>query len=214
MTKLTLLYAALMATLSYAAPAPAPLATRQISDEANDLLDGSPCKDLTLIFARGTTEPGNMGIIVGPPFADALISDLGADRVAVQGVDYPASIAGFLEGGDPTGSQTTASLVERAEAQCPDTKVLLSGYSQGGQLVHNAAKLLTASQSNMVAAVVIFGDPDDGQAVGSIPSNKVDIFCAVGDDICAGGDLILPPHLSYGADAPAAASFVVSITGL
>lgn len=63
-------------------------------------------------------------------------------------------------------------------------------------------------------AVVIFGDPDNGQAVGKITSSKVKIFCAVGDDICLGGDLILPAHLSYGIDAPAAALFVASTVGL
>jgi cutinase len=43
--------------------------------------------------------------------------------------------------------------------QCPDTKVIMAGYSQGGQLVHNAAKMLPASTSSKVAAAVIFGDP-------------------------------------------------------
>lgn len=35
------------------------LETRQTSDTSNDLVDG-PCKDVFLIFARGSTEPGNM----------------------------------------------------------------------------------------------------------------------------------------------------------
>ena len=42
----------------------------------NDLLNGV-CKNLTLIFARGTTESGNVGGIVGPPFVNALVSMLG-----------------------------------------------------------------------------------------------------------------------------------------
>lgn len=44
-------------------------------------------------------------------------------------------------------------------AQCPDTKVVMAGYSQGGQLVHNAAKMLDSSTTSKVAAAVIFGDP-------------------------------------------------------
>lgn len=43
--------------------------------------------------------------------------------------------------------------------QCPDTKVVMAGYSQGGQLVHNAAKMLPASTTSKVMAAVIFGDP-------------------------------------------------------
>ena len=46
----------------------------------------------------------------------------------MQGVDYSASVAGFLEGGDPAGSKTMAALVEQAMTQCPNTKVVMSGY--------------------------------------------------------------------------------------
>ena len=62
---------------------------------------------MTVIFARGTTEPGNVGLVTtGPHFFDALTTMLGAKSVDVQGVEYSASIEGFLEGGDPVGSQT------------------------------------------------------------------------------------------------------------
>ena len=43
--------------------------------------------------------------------------------------------------------------------KCPNTKVIMSGYSQGGQLVHNAAKQLPAATASKVAGAVIFGDP-------------------------------------------------------
>jgi Cutinase len=66
----------------------------------------SGCKDMTVIFARGTTEPGNVGLVTGPPFFDALSAIIGAKSMEVQGVEYPASIEGFLQGGDATGSQT------------------------------------------------------------------------------------------------------------
>lgn len=36
---------------------------------------------------------------------------VGADALAVQGVDYAADVLGFLEGGDAEGSQTMADLV-------------------------------------------------------------------------------------------------------
>lgn len=42
----------------------------------NDIIDGI-CKPYTLIFARGTTETGNIGSIVGPPFVLALEEVLG-----------------------------------------------------------------------------------------------------------------------------------------
>jgi len=42
---------------------------------------------------------------------------------------------------------------------CPNTKMVMAGYSQGGQLVHNAAQLLPAATMAKVSSVVIFGDP-------------------------------------------------------
>lgn len=107
-----------------------------------------------------------------------------------------------------------AQLVGQAQTQCPSTKLVMSGYSQGGQLVHNAAKMLTATQTSFVNSVVIFGDPDNGQAVGSIPASNVDVICHTGDNICQGGDLILTPHLTYSQDASSAASFVAQKAGL
>lgn len=114
-----------LAAGSLAAPAPVPveqadrlaglqeLQARQLSNTENDIVDDSPCKALTIIFARGTTESGNVGTLAGPPFFQALYADLGSSKVALQGVDYPANIQGFLEGGDPSGSQTMANLVSQ-----------------------------------------------------------------------------------------------------
>lgn len=77
----------------------------------NDITSGLPCKEFTLIFARGTLESGNIGDIVGPPFVNALNGLLGASNVAVQGVNnYPADIPGFLVGGSPTGSVDMAAV--------------------------------------------------------------------------------------------------------
>ncbi|KAK5117800.1 hypothetical protein LTR85_008775 [Meristemomyces frigidus] len=201
-----------LASLTFANP----IAKRQYigATTENQLTDGTPCRAITILFARGTTESGNVGSVAGPPFFQAVVGSVGSGDVAVQGVDYPANVAGFEEGGDTAGSATLAALVGTAQSQCPDTKLVLSGYSQGGQLVHNAAAMLSASETAFVNSVVIFGDPDNGKPVGSIPSSKVLIICHVGDDICLGGDLILPPHLTYSLNAQQAANFVVSEAGL
>jgi hypothetical protein len=68
---------------------------------------------------------------------------VGTDNLAVQG---------FLAGGDANGSTLMAQLVSQATSQCPKSKVVVSGYSQGGQLVHNAAKMLKASTSAAVSS--------------------------------------------------------------
>ena len=121
------------------------------SDTRNELFE---CKPVTVIFARGTIELGNVGSITGPPFFNALDDVIGADNIAVQGVAYPANILGYLEGGDPGGAATTASLLEQAASQCPNTQIVLSGYSQGAQEVHLGEAQVSAEVAARIAAVV------------------------------------------------------------
>ncbi|KAJ7439222.1 cutinase [Mycena latifolia] len=168
------------------------------------------CTDVILFFARGTTEPAPIGTVVGPPLEAALMTALGGKSLTFTGVDYAADIPGFLEGGDPAGSAAMAQDITNAANSCPSAAIVSVGYSQGGQLVHNSAKQLSSAVAARISAVVIFGDPDNGQAVQGVSSSKVDVICHIGDDICLGGDLVLLPHLTYGADTPAAAAFIAS----
>ncbi|THV46413.1 hypothetical protein BGAL_0388g00050 [Botrytis galanthina] len=177
-------------------------------------IEARACSDVTVIFARGTTEVGTLGNVVGPPFLSALKSALGSSSVTMNGVDYPADVPGFLEGGDAAGSKTMASMVTSTLSSCPDTKIVISGYSQGGQLVHNAAKLLPADTTAKISSAVIFGDPDNGDAVQGVSADRTDIICHAGDNICQGGSLILMAHLTYGMDTTAAAAFVKKAAGL
>lgn len=98
------------------------------STTQNGLTDGTGCKAMTVIFARGTTEQGNVGSLSGPPFFAALATSVGMENLAVQGVEYPANVQGFLAGGDANGSKSMAQLVTQAMTQCPNTKVVMSGY--------------------------------------------------------------------------------------
>jgi len=168
------------------------------------------CADVSVVFARGTLEQEPIGSVVGPPFQTALQSAIGSQTLSFAGVNYPASIAGFLEGGDPNGATTMANDITSTASSCPDTKIVISGYSQGAQVTHLAAKQLSTSVQSRVNAVVVFGDPDDNQGFPGVLNARSITFCAQGDDICAGGDIINSAHLSYGADAGAAATFVVS----
>ena len=51
------------------------------------------------------------------------------------------------------------SLIEQALLDCPSSKLIVSGYSQGAQLVHNAVALLSTASAEAISAVVMFGDP-------------------------------------------------------
>lgn len=132
----------------------APVFARQLGSATtqNDILNNKPCKPVTILFARGTTEAGNVGSLTGPPFFSAVASAIGSTNLAVQGVDYPADVAGFLAGGSASGSTTFANLITQTYSQCPNTKVVISGYSQGSQLVHNAAAKLSSADAAKISA--------------------------------------------------------------
>ncbi|EJT69761.1 hypothetical protein GGTG_12644 [Gaeumannomyces tritici R3-111a-1] len=193
--------------------APVLLSARQYSGNTyNQLIDGTPCRDVTLIYARGTIQQGNVGdpAAVGPLMFNALAALLGTNKLAVQGVTYPASILGFLLGGDPDGANTMTAHVARAATQCPNTKIILSGYSQGAQLVHRTAGQLTADVAGKVTAVLTLGDPFMKRTLANIPASKHRVICHDGDNICEGGIIVNDKHTNYQEDAGDAALWMMS----
>lgn len=73
---------------------------------------------------------GNMGTVAGPPFVSVIGQIMGgAANVAVQGIEYSANVPGFLAGGDKAGSQLMAQMVGQVRAKCPDTNLVMAGYS-------------------------------------------------------------------------------------
>lgn len=61
------------------------------------------CKDVTVIFARGTCDPGNVGALVGPPFFKAIQDKLPGRSINFQGIEYPASVEGYLSADGAAG---------------------------------------------------------------------------------------------------------------
>lgn len=98
------------------------------TDTSNQLVDGTACRAVTVIYARGTWEDGNVGSAdeVGLETFNNLAALVGEDNLALQGVDYPADVAGFEQGGDPDGSLLMAKLTTQVS-----TCVITSNASQG-----------------------------------------------------------------------------------
>jgi len=177
---------------------------------ANDVSGNTGCRDVTFIFARGTGEPGTMGAVIGGPTASNLIKILGANKVSVQGVDYPASAEGNADMGG-AGGPTMAKLAQQASTACPNTKIVLSGYSQGGMVVHSALKSFSGSK---VAAVVTYGDPMNGMAFTGVDKSKTLEVCGSTDFICDHGPTNTQgSHISYTKTAPQAAQFIAKAVG-
>jgi cutinase len=192
------------------------------------------CPDVEVTFARGTAEPPGVGG-VGQKFVDALRSQAGQRSVGVYAVNYPA--ADDWPPSASAGAGDANAHVQSMVANCPDTKLVLGGYSQGAMVIDlitiarasvagfNAATL-SEDEAQHVAAVAVFGNPTDRYLGGPISeispwygAKAIDL-CADGDPICTPGALALPspeemvsaPHLSY-AQSPMpgqAATFVAS----
>jgi hypothetical protein len=124
--KYTIVLSSLLALTS--ALVPLPVEERQAVQVTRDDLVTGDCKGVTVIFGRGSGQPGNVGSIVGPPFFDAIASRLGTSNVAIQGVDYPASYEEAAAGGSKEGAANLVSFAQWASFKCPNTQIVLSGY--------------------------------------------------------------------------------------
>ena len=97
----------------------------------------APCPDVEVVFARGTAETAPPVGLTGLSFAQALRSQLPGKTVSVYGVDYPASnnfnnrVAFVRNVVD--GITAAQDHIKATAARCPNTGIVLGGYSQGSQ---------------------------------------------------------------------------------
>ncbi|PNS15139.1 hypothetical protein CAC42_8140 [Sphaceloma murrayae] len=193
----------------------AQLEARATGSTVNELSNG-PCRAVTFIFARGSTEPGNIGSSVGPPTCDGLKSRLGANNVACQGVGSPYT-AGLGDNSLPSGT-TQAAITEGARlfnlaaTKCPQTKIVGGGYSQGAAVIHGVARTLSTTVQNRVAGLVTYGDTrkaQDRNMIPPFPSSKTLIICNAGDGVCTGTLVVTAAHLAYQGTVGTAVNFLV-----
>ena len=169
----------------------------------------APCPDVEVTFARATTEPPGVGV-VGQEFIDSLRSQVGGKSIGVYPVNYPASddFAPSVNAGTSDANAHVQSMI----ANCPNTRMVLGGYSQGALVIDQitiaqmpvagfAPEDLTADQADHVSALALFGNPSDrylGAPVSTVSpwygAKAIDL-CAPGDPICTpGGALAAPTH--------------------
>lgn len=179
-------------------PAPGPIAANAPGPVANQ---ASSCPDIEVIFARGTDDTPGLGT-PGSAFVSALRPLVGGQTVSSYAVNYPASYD-FLAAAD--GAIDAENRVALMSQQCPATKLVLGGYSQGAAVVDmlagvpplgnkigdigSAAPLPASLQSN-IAAVAVFGNPAtkfSNPLTSSVFGGRAIDLCKDGDPICSGG---------------------------
>lgn len=168
------------------------------------------CPDVAVVFARGTDEPSGVGR-VGQAFADALQAQIPGRTVTTYGVNYPASYD-FLAAQD--GAIDATQFIRKTATQCPSTRFVLGGYSQGAAVMDmligipplgnklaalgeklgdvGTAAPLAGDLASQVAAVAVFGNPAtkfSNPATSAAPpfgARAIDL-CKDGDPVCSRG---------------------------
>ncbi len=164
----------------------------------------APCPDVEVVFARGTTEPPGVGGI-GQAFVDSLRSQVGGRSVGVYPVNYPAS--NDFARSTPAGGDDMSAHVQAMAASCPDTRMVLGGYSQGAAVVDLATTQMPADVSDNVAAAAEFGgarsafadslSPGPLPSVGPLYKAKTIEMCVPNDPICFQGGWDMRAHGAY-----------------
>jgi trehalose dimycolate hydrolase len=165
-----------------------------VTPSAVPVASATDCPDAEVVFARGTDEPPGLGR-VGDAFVDSLRQQTGGMNVGTYAVNYPAGKL-QLHGGD--GAKDAISHVKSTVSSCPNTKIVLGGYSQGASVVDIVAGVpvggikwgsaLPPEYANNITGVATFGDVAD-RAGGSLPSQSA-LFGSKAIDLCNPNDPI------------------------
>lgn len=151
------------------------------------------CPDIEVIFARGTDDAPGLGA-VGGAFVNALQSKVGGRSVGSYAVNYPASFDFLAAAG---GANDASAHVQYMMGACPNTRLVLGGYSQGAAVMDVIAAVpipavgfnnpLPPNAPDFVAAIAVFGNPS---AKLGLPLTMSPVWGGRAIDLCNGGDPI------------------------
>lgn len=154
-----------------------------------------PCPDAEVVFARGSDEPPGLGA-TGQAFVDALRAQSPGKSIGVYPVNYPATGDFENRAVFPAtmfdGVGDARARVQATAANCPNTKLILGGYSQGAAVVAYAGAEIPAAIQDRVAGVVLFGKPSAAllSRYGAPAANIAPAYAGKSLDLCAPADNI------------------------
>jgi cutinase len=150
------------------------------------------CPPVEVVFARGRLEAPGVGIL-GNSFISALRSKTNKN-IGVYAVNYPADNQVDVGANDMSGH------IQHMVDSCPDTRLVLGGYSLGAAVTDVVVALpfdffgfknpLPADADQHIAAVALFGN--GSQWVGPI-TNFNPVYADRTIDLCHGADPICNP---------------------
>jgi cutinase len=163
-----------------------------------------PCVDVEVVFARGTNEPAGLGG-VGQPFVDSLRAQVDSRTTGgAYAVNYPAS--DDWVNSTRAGASDASAHVQSTIANCPGTKIVLGGYSQGAAVMEMMTASLPPSAADHVVAVALFGNPKGNlatvlsfpplPAIGPRYAPKTIDLCVPEDPVCSNGSNLFA-HMLY-----------------
>jgi len=152
------------------------------------------------VFARGSTEPSPIGILIGPGLESAL-KPLNPGMKTFP-VGYAASLATNL-----SNQRTDAASIQKgveAFKKAASCRVLIAGgYSQGAAVMHNVIGnrgVLSQDIKSKIVGVALFGDTrnkQDGGHIPNFPKESSRVWCNPKDGVCDGALNVNAGHLSY-----------------
>ncbi|OAN40737.1 cutinase [Mycolicibacterium iranicum] len=157
------------------------------------------CSDIEIVFARGTDEPPGLGV-VGTSLVKTLQPMVKGQSIGTYAVKYPASWD-FAQ--VAAGANDASRRVQTIAAQCPDSKIVMGGYSQGAAVIDVVATSPIAGLGYTaplplavvphVAAIAVFGNPSArfGRPLTVLSPDfgaRTADLCNTGDPICSRGD--------------------------
>ena len=166
----------------------------------------APCPDAEIVFARGTTEAPGVGP-TGQAFVDAMRTQVGPKSVGVYAVDYPATMAFSTA---VQGISDARAHILSTVANCPATKLVLGGFSQGAAVMgfvtasvvpegvspDDVPAPMPPEVADHVAAVVLFGKPST-RFMNVLKDPEVVVgpyYAAKSVDLCVDNDLVCDPR--------------------
>ena len=164
-----------------------------------------PCPAVEVAFARGTGQPPGVGN-VGQAFVDSLGSQISGRSMGVYPVNYPATEA--FAASAQNGADDLVAHVQDMMGRCPNTRMVLGGFSQGAGVIDLATPAMPPQAADHVAAIAVFGNPTSALAnrlsgavfppIGPPYAAKTIDMCADGDPACSSGSNInVFAHASY-----------------